>query len=149
MPRKKSNAISRRQQQILEFIVTESETCGYPPVSYTHLVQRRIDESLIPEEEWSRRNLKHDPAEVIADAKQVLILVGSHEPFKEPFPPGIAEMCIRDSKKTMSHKKDSQSFSNRHQSISPFRNMAHISGRTHCRRFAEADVPCICPCEGL
>jgi repressor LexA len=31
MPRKKSNAISRRQQQILEFIVMESETCGYPP----------------------------------------------------------------------------------------------------------------------
>ncbi|MFY9155162.1 MAG: 4Fe-4S double cluster binding domain-containing protein [Bacillota bacterium] len=60
------------------------------PFEWSREVQRRIDESLIPEEEWSRRNLKHDPAEVIADAKQVLILVGSHEPFKEPFPPGIA-----------------------------------------------------------
>ena len=47
------------------------------PFEWSREVQRRIDESLIPEEEWPRRNLKHDPAEVIADAKQVLILVGS------------------------------------------------------------------------
>jgi len=31
MPRKKSSAMSRRQQQILEFISKEAETRGYPP----------------------------------------------------------------------------------------------------------------------
>lgn len=61
-----------------------------PLFGWSREVARRIDEGLIPGEEWLKRNLKHAFDKVMTSARQALILVRSYEPFAEPFPPAIA-----------------------------------------------------------